>query len=254
MTRGYLWVAAGTGLLDIYLRSLAFGGGMLLGLSVLPIVTKWVLDRSLEASADPDLESWLLPLLAGQDADPGEPPGSSGARVAVVCAVSEGAGSSRSGSGVTILSRAIPVCTDLLTIGDGTVIRKSAFLSCYRAHAGRIEIGPVTLGRDVVISESTVLDIETSMGDGAQLGHSSSLHSGQAVPAGERWHGSPAQRTEIDYRWVQPARLRNPETGPLSPRADPDRGADVATSGDRPALSSWSRTSPRSRPCWTGRI
>ena len=39
-----------------------------------------------------------------------------------------------------------------------------------------------------------MLDIDTSMGDGAQLGHTSSLHAGQAVPAGERWHGSPAQR------------------------------------------------------------
>ena len=45
-----------------------------------------------------------------------------------------------------------------------------------------------------------MLDIGTAMGDGAQLGHASSLHAGQAVPAGERWHGSPAQRTEVDYR------------------------------------------------------
>ena len=54
----------------------------------------------------------------------------------------------------------------------------------------------------------TVLDIDTSMGDGAQLGHASSLHAGQAVPAGERWHGSPAQPTDVDYRRVEPAALR----------------------------------------------
>ena len=41
------------------------------------------------------------------------------------------------GRGVVILSRNVPVCTDLLTIGDGTVIRKDSFLSCYRAHARR---------------------------------------------------------------------------------------------------------------------
>ena len=41
----------------------------------------------------------------------------------------------------------VPVCTDLLTIGDGTVIRKEAFFSCYRAHAGRIQTGAVTLGQ-----------------------------------------------------------------------------------------------------------
>ena len=51
----------------------------------------------------------------------------------------------------------------------------------------------------------TVLDIGTSMGDGAQLGHASSLHTGQAVPAGERWHGSPAQPTDVDYRAAGPA-------------------------------------------------
>ena len=49
-----------------------------------------------------------------------------------------------------------------------------------------------------------MIDIETSMGDGTQLGHASSLHAGQTVPDGERWHGSPAQRTEVDYRSVEP--------------------------------------------------
>jgi non-ribosomal peptide synthetase-like protein len=96
------------------------------------------------------------------------------------------------------------VCTDLLTIGDGTVIRKDSFFNCYRAYAGLIQTGPVTLGKEVVVGEATVIDIGVSMGDGSQLGHSSSLHTGQAVPAGERWHGSPAQRTEVDYR-VAPA-------------------------------------------------
>jgi non-ribosomal peptide synthetase-like protein len=48
-----------------------------------------------------------------------------------------------------------------------------------------------------------VLDIETSLGDGAQLGHASSLHAGQAIPNGARRHGSPAQqRTDVNYRAV----------------------------------------------------
>src|SRR5205823_9570151 len=110
------------------------------------------------------------------------------------------------GPRVVILSRDIPVCTDLLTIGAGTVIRRESTFLCYRAQAGRIEIGPVTLGRDVFVGEAAVLDTNTSMGEGAQLGHSSSLHSGQSVPDGERWHGSPAQRTEVNYVRVAPAR------------------------------------------------
>jgi non-ribosomal peptide synthetase-like protein len=98
----------------------------------------------------------------------------------------------------------VPVCTDLLTIGTGTVIRKDAFFQCYRAQAGWIQTGPVTVGQDAFIGEKTVLDIGTSMGDGAQLGHTSALHSGQAVPAGERWHGSPAQPAGLDYLTVDP--------------------------------------------------
>jgi hypothetical protein len=58
----------------------------------------------------------------------------------------------------------------------------------------------------VVVGEQTVIDIETSMGDGAQLGHASTLHAFQAVPEGQHWHGSPAQPTEVDYRAVEPAR------------------------------------------------
>src|SRR5262249_906634 len=93
----------------------------------------------------------------------------------------------RIGPEVVILSRRVPVCTDLLTIGAGTVIRRESIFLGYRAQAGRIEIGPVTLGRDVYVGEMTALDIDTSMGDGAQLGHASALLSGQSVPAGERW-------------------------------------------------------------------
>ena len=49
------------------------------------------------------------------------------------------------GRGVAVFSLHVPVCTDLLTIGDGTVIRKDTFVSCYRANAGLIQTGPVTL-------------------------------------------------------------------------------------------------------------
>ena len=110
------------------------------------------------------------------------------------------------GRGVVIFPRSVPVCTDLLTIGDGTIIRKDVSFSGYRAHAGVIRTGTITLGRNVLVGEGTVIDIGTSMGDDAQLGHSSSLHCSQAVPNGESWHGSPAQPTDVDYRTVGPAR------------------------------------------------
>ena len=51
-----------------------------------------------------------------------------------------------------------------------------------------------------------MIDIDTSMGDGTQLGHASSLQSGQTVPDGQRWHGSPGQQTVVDnFLTVDPA-------------------------------------------------
>ncbi|HTF54329.1 MAG TPA: Pls/PosA family non-ribosomal peptide synthetase [Pseudonocardia sp.] len=108
------------------------------------------------------------------------------------------------GKNVLILSRSVPVVTDLVTIGDGTVIHKESMFSGYHAEAGMLRLGPVTLGRDVYVGEKTVLDIDTALGDGAQLGHSSSLHPGQSVPAGASWHGSPAEPCTANYRTVAP--------------------------------------------------
>ncbi len=203
-TRGYGWVAGGRGPLVVYGRAVAFGGAYFLGLCFFPVVAKWILigrwkSREFPVWSLTYLRFWIVKSLV--HANPmvlfvGTP-------LYVLYLRALGA---RIGPQVTLLSRTVPVCTDLLTVGPGTVIRKDSLLLCYRAHAGRIQTGPVTLGRDVLIGERTVLDINTSMGDGAQLGHTSTLHSGQAVPAGQRWHGSPARRTEVDYLRVAPAR------------------------------------------------
>ncbi|WP_171110439.1 Pls/PosA family non-ribosomal peptide synthetase [Streptomyces sp. Z423-1] len=204
VARGYEWIAAGSGTADIYLRSLVFGGVGFVALCVFPVVAKWILIGRWKPCEFPVwsltyLRFWLVKVLL--HANPlllfvGNP----------LYPLYLRALGARIGKGVTILSHSLPVCTDLLTIGAGTVIRKDSFLLCYRAHAGRIQTGPVTLGRDVFIGEKTVLDIDTRMGDGAQLGHSSALYRGQAVPDGEHWHGSPAQPTEVDYVRVPPMR------------------------------------------------
>jgi non-ribosomal peptide synthetase-like protein len=110
------------------------------------------------------------------------------------------------GRRVVILSGTLPVCTDMLTIGDDTVIRHGATFVGYRARDGLIETGPVTIGSDAFVGERAVLDVGTVVGDGAQLGNSSSLHEGQAVPPGARWHGSPAQPADVDYRRVDALR------------------------------------------------
>ncbi|MER5185488.1 Pls/PosA family non-ribosomal peptide synthetase [Streptomyces sp. NPDC002896] len=207
-TRCYEWVAAGSGLTDIYLRAVLVGGAGFLGLCLVPIVAKWILigrwtPREFPIWGLTYLRLWTVKVLL--HANPmffliGNP-----LRVLYLRALG-----ARIGKNVTILSRHVPICTDLLTIGSNTVIRKDTYFLCYRAHAGRIQTGRVTIGRDAFIGEKTVLDIDTAVGDGAQLGHASSLHTGQVVPTGESWHGSPAQRTETDHVRVPPATCGTP--------------------------------------------
>jgi non-ribosomal peptide synthetase-like protein len=205
LARGYAWVAPpGTGAAAAYLHSVLFATAAFLAGCALPIGAKWVLigrwtPREFPVYSLTYFRFWLVktlirlsPLVLF-----------AGSPLYLLYLRALGA---RIGAGVVILSRVVPVCTDLLTIGAGTVIRKDTVILGYRALAGRIQTGPVTLGRDVVIAEQSVLDIHTCMGDGAQLGHASALHAGQAVPSGQSWHGSPAQPGTVDYRAVAPAR------------------------------------------------
>src|SRR5215469_14515269 len=205
VVRGYQWISAGAGSLDVYLRTVAIGTGSLVVLCTLPILAKWLLIGRWKTEQFPVwslryLRFWLVKSLIRAN-----PLATvfGGSPLYVLYLRALGA---RIGSGVTILSRTVPVCTDLLEIGAGTVIRKDAFFLCYRAHAGQIQTGPVAIGRDAYIGEKTVLDIGTSVGDGAQLGHTSALYNGRAVPPGERWHGSPAQPADLDYLRVEPTR------------------------------------------------
>jgi non-ribosomal peptide synthetase-like protein len=201
---GYQWMVAGAEGAGSYLRLVAFSGVALLVVSAVPIAAKWLLigrwrPAKIRIWSLEYVRFWIIKTLIRSNP------------VVYLLVGSPLYGlylralGAKVGPRVVILSRDIPVCTDLLTIGAGTVIRRESTFLCYRARAGRIEIGPVTLGRDVFIGEVSVLDINTSMGDGAQLGHSSSLHSGQSVPAGERWHGSPARRTDTNYVRIAPA-------------------------------------------------
>jgi non-ribosomal peptide synthetase-like protein len=202
--QGYEWISAGSGPIELYLRAVLVGGATFIGACSVPILAKWVLvgrwkRQEIRVWSLAYVRFWIVKTLIRRNPlvlFAGSPLYSLYLRAL----------GARVGRGTLILSRNVPVCTDLLTIGDGTVIRKDSFFTCYRAEAGVIQTGAVTLGRDAFVGEAAVLDIETSIGDGGQLGHSSSLHAGQAVPDGERVHGSPAlERTEVDHRAVDPA-------------------------------------------------
>ncbi|WP_433285616.1 Pls/PosA family non-ribosomal peptide synthetase [Pseudonocardia sp. CA-142604] len=201
LEQGYDWVSEASSLSHVYLRSLVFGAAIFIGLSLLPIVAKWLLvgrwkPRQIRIWSLSYVRFWTVKMLVR--VSPmimfvGSP-------LYLLYLRALGA---HIGRRVLILSRDVPVCTDLLTIGDDTVIRKDSFFSCYRGRAGLIETGRVTLGKNVYVGEATVLDIGTAMGDDTQLGNSSSLHTGQSVPDGERWHGSPGRRTEVNYQTIE---------------------------------------------------
>jgi non-ribosomal peptide synthetase-like protein len=200
------WVDLGMSFLEIYLRSVVFAASTFVVLSLLPVAAKWLIigrwrPHEIRIWSLGYVRFWTVRFLVRIS------PLAlvSGSPLTVLYLRMMGA---KVGRNVTILTTRLPVCTDLLTIGEGTVVNKDVIASGYRAHGGVIQVGGVTLGRDVSIGEGCVLDINTSMGDGSQMGHRSSLLTGQAVPAGESWHGSPAVRCDVDYRAVAPAPYR----------------------------------------------
>ncbi|RZT85585.1 non-ribosomal peptide synthetase-like protein [Pseudonocardia sediminis] len=204
--RGYEWFIASPSLLDLYVRAVVVGGAGFGFLCVFPIVVKWVLigrwkPRSIRVWSLGYVRFWVVktvvrlnPLVLFR-----------GSPIYVLYLRALGA---RIGRDVVLLAQSVPVCTDLLSIGDRSVVRKDALLPCYRARDGAIETGSVTLGTDVFVGEATVLELGTRIDDGGQLGHTSALLSGQVVPAGERWHGSPARPAGVNYCTVPPAPCR----------------------------------------------
>ncbi|MFE4834734.1 Pls/PosA family non-ribosomal peptide synthetase [Arthrobacter sp. NPDC056691] len=201
---GMQWTAGGRDLLDTWLRCVGFGAAIFAALAVTPIILKWVLigrwkPRQIQMWSMDYLRFWAIKTLTRVNPFvlfAGSP-------LYVLYLRLLGA---KIGKGVVIFARAVPACPDLLTIGDNTVIQKNSYFLCYRARTGYIETGPVTLGNNVLVSESAVLDIGTSMGNDAQLGHASSLQTSQAVPDGQVWHGSPAVPSSTSYGRVPAAK------------------------------------------------
>jgi non-ribosomal peptide synthetase-like protein len=204
LDRGAGWVLAAHGAVVIAIRGVLAGSAVMLVIGTLPIAGKWLLIGRWKEQRIPIwslayVRFWIAKTLVTWNP------------LAMLCVGSPPyvlylrALGARIGPGAVIFSRHIPVCTDLLTIGAGSVIRKDAYLSCYRADGGLIETGPVTLGSGVFIGEASVLDIGTAVGDNGQVGHASSLHQGQSVPAGQCWHGSPARQAKAGCEYRMPS-------------------------------------------------
>lgn len=205
VTEGYEWMVAGSEGIERYVRLILFTSAGFVVTCAVPIAAKWLLigrwkPQQIRIWSLGYVRFWIVKALLRSN------PGIHLLVGSPLYGLYLRALGARVGPRVVILSRDIPVCTDLLTIGAGTVVRRETSFQCYRAQAGRIEIGPVTIGQNAFVGEMVALDINTSMGDGAQLGHTSALLSGQSIPAGARWHGSPARRTDTNYLRVPAAR------------------------------------------------
>ena len=199
---GWGWLADATTPLDQFLAAMGFSLAMFGFLLIFPIVAKWVLvgrwtPREIRVWGLGYLRFWVARMLLQLN------PVRFFAGTPLLPAYLRLLGA-RIGPRVSIHTSSIPACPDLLTIGADSVITKDVSFSCYRAEAGVIRTGPVTLGQRVFVGEHSVLDIDTSMGDDSQLGHASTLNRGQAVPAGERWHGTPGEPTDVHYARVPP--------------------------------------------------
>ncbi|TGS57767.1 peptide synthetase, partial [Mesorhizobium sp. M3A.F.Ca.ET.201.01.1.1] len=57
----------------------------------------------------------------------------------------------RLGNRTVIECRSVPVCTDLITIGDNSILRKDSMILGFRAQAGYIHTGAVDIGNDAFI-------------------------------------------------------------------------------------------------------
>jgi non-ribosomal peptide synthetase-like protein len=199
---GATWVVAADGPAAGYLRAVAFGGAVLVGWSVLPVIAKWVLIGRWTARRFPIWSGTYLRFWAVRTMTRVSPMAAlTGSPLYSMYLRALGA---KVGRRALVLASGVPVCTDLLSIGDDVVIRRASSFNGYRARAGTIETGPVQIGAGAFVGDHTVLDIGTSIGAGAQLGHTSTLHEGQSVPAGQHWHGSPAQPTDVEYRRTEP--------------------------------------------------
>ena len=203
---GSRWVLSARGAGELYTRLVVFGGGGLLGLGLFPVVVKWALigrwkPRRIRVWSLAYFRFWLVKTL--MTANPV-------ARAVVgtpLYTLYLRALGARIGPGALILTPNPPVCTDMLTVGAGSVVGKDTFISGYRAWAGIIETGHVTIGAGAWAGEHSVIDIEAVLGDRAQLGHASALLAGQVVPDGQCWHGSPAEPAPPghDYQTVPSA-------------------------------------------------
>jgi non-ribosomal peptide synthetase-like protein len=184
-----------------YLRVVAFSFGFAVALTALPIAAKWLLIGKFKPEVIPVwslryFRFWVVKTLIRS-----APMAQFGGPIYNLYLRLLGA---KIGANAVIFAKYIPVCTDLISIGENTIVRKDSIINGYKALSNRIHTGPIQIGADAFVGEGAIIDINTVMEDGAQLGHASSLHDGQRVEKGKHYHGCPGVETTANYCKVEP--------------------------------------------------
>ncbi|CAL8971220.1 Linear gramicidin synthase subunit D [Rhodoplanes serenus] len=194
---GLEWAYAATGPVDLYLRAVGAAVASFVGLTAVSVIGKWLLVGRFRAERIPIWSLRYFRFWAAKTLIRNAPVALfAGHPIYNLYLRLLGA---KIGRNTMVKCRFVPVCTDLIAIGDDTILRKDSILLGYRAQSNFIHTGPVTIGDRAFVGEASVLDIDTAMGNDTQLGHASSLQSGQRIADGERRHGSPAVATTTDY-------------------------------------------------------
>ena len=199
------WILGANNTYDVYLRSTAYGIGAFILLAGFPILLKWLLvgkwtEQKIPIWSLSYFRFWLVRQLI--ETNPfvlfkGTPIYNVYLRLL----------GAKVGSNVVLQTAASPVCPDLFSIGDNSILRADSFAATYKAESGYIITSPVTIGKNAFVGEASMLDIGARMEDNTQLGHASLVHENQTIPAGKNYHGSPAQETTSNYNRVKPLRV-----------------------------------------------
>ncbi len=102
-----------------------------------------------------------------------------------------------------------PPVTGLLKIGRGAAVAPEVDLGGYWVDGDVVHIGKIRIGAGATVGARSTLLPGARIGKGSEIAAGSTVRG--AVPAGQRWAGSPAGRTgKSDVRWpsTRPARSR----------------------------------------------
>ena len=194
----FIWIyEAGASSLAVYMRALVVAAGWFFGHNAFAVAAKWMLLGRARAETVPIwsvayFRFWAAKFIvrsAPANVFAGTPLFNAFLRLL----------GARIGRNAVIASRAVPIAADLFEVGEDAVVTNSALLPGYFASGNRLHFGRIRIGRNAYVGEHSLLDIETAIGDFGQLGHASSLQTGQRVPEGRSYAGSPAEETTTRF-------------------------------------------------------